>query len=60
MDKVPQAGEELGDAGWILTYNVVPLAVEDLIWNPAAQTIKRCIAWGDIISYNIFHWLWRT
>ena len=48
MDPVPQAGDKVGNGGWVLKYDIVSQTVKDLLWNTAVQTIKRCIAWGNI------------
>jgi hypothetical protein len=47
--KVPQAGKELVNAGWLLTCGIVILAVEDQIWNMAAQTTGWLLTCGIVI-----------
>jgi hypothetical protein len=44
LDTVLQAGDKVGNGGWVLKYVTVSLIVVNLIWNVAvARTTKRCI-----------------
>ena len=58
ITRVRQAGKEVGNAGWVLTYDKVVQAMMDLIWNPSGHTIMRdiTIATEDIILNPSVEW----
>ena len=44
LDPVPLAGDEVGNSGLVLKYDIVSLIVVNSIWNLAeARTTQRCI-----------------